>query len=102
MCSHGGTTARAVTFFRALTEVDPLAERLLDRSLRRRLAFWCWMARRGLSLDRLSLRFISAIGVRSRFFDVCLERAAEGGLAQVVLVGAGFDTRSLRCPSWRR
>jgi methyltransferase (TIGR00027 family) len=35
--------------------------------------------------------------VRTRFMDEALERAVVGGATQVVILGAGFDTRAYRC-----
>jgi methyltransferase (TIGR00027 family) len=51
-----------------------------------------WIARRG---DTPSLQVIA---IRARFFDEFLERATEQGIRQVVLLGAGFDTRAFRLP----
>ena len=53
-----------------------------------------WIASRG---DTPSLQVIA---IRARFFDEFLERATGGGgVRQVVLLGAGFDTRAYRL-SW--
>lgn len=39
---------------------------------------------------------LATMAVRTRFFDDFLEEASRGGVAQVVLLGAGLDTRALR------
>jgi methyltransferase (TIGR00027 family) len=53
-----------------------------------------WIARRG---DSPSLQVIA---IRARYFDEFLERVTgERGVRQVVLLGAGFDTRAFRL-SW--
>jgi methyltransferase (TIGR00027 family) len=50
-----------------------------------------WIARRA---DSPALQVLA---IRARFFDEFLERAAgERGIRQVVLLGAGFDTRAFR------
>jgi methyltransferase (TIGR00027 family) len=51
-----------------------------------------WITTRG---DTPSLQVIA---IRARFFDEFLERAAEHGIRQVVLLAAGFDTRAFRLP----
>ena len=38
----------------------------------------------------------AAIIARTRFIDDCLERAIEEGIQQLVILGAGYDTRALR------
>jgi methyltransferase (TIGR00027 family) len=39
---------------------------------------------------------ITSMMVRTRFIDDCLRRAIAGGATQVVVLGAGFDTRAYR------
>lgn len=41
----------------------------------------------------------NAILVRGRYIDRCIETALQDGLRQVVILGAGFDTRALRLPA---
>ncbi|MGQ0846699.1 MAG: SAM-dependent methyltransferase [Sporichthyaceae bacterium] len=48
--------------------------------------------------DALFLHGSRYIGVRSRFYDDFLLDAADAGLRQVVLLGAGLDTRAFRLP----
>ena len=40
--------------------------------------------------------------VRTRYVDECMQRALEGGATQVVILGAGFDTRAYRFAGWLR
>src|SRR5581483_8650226 len=35
--------------------------------------------------------------IRTRFIDEALERAVKSGVAQVVILGAGFDSHAYRC-----
>lgn len=42
--------------------------------------------------------FRDGIRLRTRYIDDCLRAAVADGIAQVVMLGAGFDTRALRMP----
>ena len=46
--------------------------------------------------ERLHLHGSRYIGLRTRFYDDLLLRAADSGLGQGVLIGAGLDTRAFR------
>jgi methyltransferase (TIGR00027 family) len=46
--------------------------------------------------DALLVHGSHYIGLRSRFFDDYLSTACAGGLRQVVVLGAGLDTRAFR------
>jgi methyltransferase (TIGR00027 family) len=48
--------------------------------------------------ERLHLHGSRYIGLRTRFYDDLLLRAAHSGLRQGVLIGAGLDTRAFRLP----
>jgi methyltransferase (TIGR00027 family) len=48
--------------------------------------------------ERLHLHGSRYIGLRTRFYDDLLLRAAHRGLRQGVLIGAGLDTRAFRLP----
>jgi methyltransferase (TIGR00027 family) len=48
--------------------------------------------------ERLHLHGSRYIGLRTRFYDDLLLRAADSGLRQGVLIGAGLDTRAFRLP----
>jgi methyltransferase (TIGR00027 family) len=87
-----GATAVAVAVCRAIESrrgdawfADPLAEHITEiAEMRRedepRPGLICWVA------------------VRTRFIDEMVLDAAEGGIGQVVLLGAGFDARAFRLP----
>ena len=72
---------------------DHLAERVLLPS-QRALAVWprltVWLLERGLP------GAVGYFNARTQYFDSVLLREARHGLEQVVILGAGFDSRSLR------
>jgi methyltransferase (TIGR00027 family) len=72
---------------------DHLAERVLLPS-QRILAAWprltVWLLERGLP------GAVGYFNARTQYFDSILLREASRGLQQVVILGAGFDSRSLR------
>ena len=43
------------------------------------------------------VNIVRAMMIRTRFIDEALDRAVAGGAAQVVILGAGFDTHAYRC-----
>ncbi len=71
---------------------DPLAEGMLTPS-RRAVATAC-----GTRVLRWSTRspFWAALATRIAWFDGEVRRAADDGIAQVVVVGAGYDSRAWR------
>lgn len=89
-------TAEAVAYFRAAERLgsapaldDPLAERFLSAPAR--------LALRGAPLTR-RLSLATYTSVRHRYMDDALGDAlrAAGGVAQVVVLGAGYDARAWR------
>lgn len=72
---------------------DHLAERVLLPS-QRVLATWprltVWLLERGLP------GAVGYFNARTQYFDTILLREAREGLQQVVILGAGFDSRSMR------
>jgi methyltransferase (TIGR00027 family) len=107
-------TAQYAAFFRALESRrparhrlfdDPLAVAFLDRSLRAAVVA-AGLPVVGRALPRLLDRWIpgprpSAV-VRTRLIDDALRSAVSAGVEQVVILGAGFDTRAYRMPELRR
>jgi methyltransferase (TIGR00027 family) len=102
--SRPSLTAGAVTMARALEHLKPPSERVVDdpwahlflsTAARRALAAWSG------SLTARVLRRLGATGttyvpLRHRFIDEHLATALDSGAAQVVLLGAGYDTRAYR------
>jgi methyltransferase (TIGR00027 family) len=103
-------TAQFVTLFRALESARPPGERLFEDPLARdfldgRLGRLADLARvPGIGrvvpalVDRRSPGSRLAVVVRTRFIDDALREALTAGLDQVVLLGAGFDSRAHRIP----
>jgi len=107
-------TAEFMAFFRALETArprhrrlfdDPLAAGFLPASLRR-LAFMARIPSFGWLLARfIDRRWPGArtSGVaRTRLIDEVLDRALANGFDQLVLLGAGFDSRAYRLPAAAR
>lgn len=107
-------TARFVALFRALETrlpadrrlfADPFAEDFLDGRLAAALA-----AARVPGTGPLVPAYIDrrwpgtrvSVLVRTRFIDEALERAVDDGVAQLVLLGAGFDARAYRLDAAER
>jgi methyltransferase (TIGR00027 family) len=101
-------TAQYVALFRALESARPAGRRLFEDPLARecldgRLRTLAELARvPGMGrvvpalVDRRSPGSRLAVVVRTRFIDDALAAALAGGLDQVVLLGAGFDSRAHR------
>jgi methyltransferase (TIGR00027 family) len=97
-------TAEAVTIARALEHLKPEDQRIVDDpwahlflsgAARRALTVWS----RSLSarlLRRLGPSGTAYVPLRHRFIDDHLTAALDAGAAQVVLLGAGYDTRAYR------
>jgi methyltransferase (TIGR00027 family) len=97
-------TAEAVTIARALEHLkpedarivdDPWAHLFLSAPARRALGAWS----RSLSarlLRRLGPSGTTYVPLRHRFIDDHLTAALQAGTEQVVLLGAGYDTRAYR------
>jgi methyltransferase (TIGR00027 family) len=102
--SRPSLTAEAVTMARALEHLRPSAERVVDDPWaqlflsaggRRTLAAWSGSLTGRLS-RQLGAAGTSYVPLRHRFIDDHLTAALDGGVAQVVLLGAGYDTRAYR------
>jgi methyltransferase (TIGR00027 family) len=89
---------------RALEHLKPSAERVVDdpwahlfvsTAARRALAAWSGSLT-GRVLRRLGATGTTYVPLRHRFIDEHLTAALDAGVAQVVLLGAGYDTRAYR------
>jgi methyltransferase (TIGR00027 family) len=107
-------TAQYAAFFRALESRrparqrlfdDPLAVAFLDRSLRAAVVA-AGLPAVGRALPWLLDRWIPgprpSAAVRTRLIDDALRSAVSAGVRQVVILGAGFDTRAYRLREVRR
>jgi methyltransferase (TIGR00027 family) len=97
-------TAEAVTMARALEHLKPEAERVVDdpwahlflsAPARRALAAWSGSLSARV-LRRLGPSGTTYVPLRHRFIDDHLSAALDEGATQVVLLGAGYDTRAYR------
>src|SRR3954469_8331247 len=97
-------TAEAVTMARALEHLKPVDERVVDdpwahlflsAPAQRALAAWSGSLT-GRALRRLGPTGTTYVPLRHRFIDDHLAAALDAGVAQVVLLGAGYDTRAYR------
>jgi methyltransferase (TIGR00027 family) len=102
--SRPSLTAEAVTMARALEHLKPPPERVVDdpwahlfvsSAARRALAAWSGSLT-GRLLRQLGATGTSYVPLRHRFIDDHLAAALDAGVAQVVLLGAGYDTRAYR------
>lgn len=98
-------TAEAVCFFRAIETARPEAERLLDDPYAERLLPRAWRPWVRSPVVQLGLRgrlpmgpgaLQAFVAARHRWIDDALERFLTAGGEQVVILGAGYDSRSLR------
>src|SRR5829696_2899621 len=97
--SRPSLTAEAVTMARAVEHLKPPAERVIDDpwaqlflsgAARRALATW---SATGRVVRRLGPSGTTYVPLRHRFIDEHLSAALDEGVTQVVLLGAGYDTR---------
>jgi len=102
--SRPSLTAEAVTMARALEHLKPQDERVVDDpwaqlfvspAARRVLAGWSGSLT-GRLVRQLGATGTSYVPLRHRFIDEHLLEALDDGVEQVVLLGAGYDTRAYR------
>ena len=74
---------------------DPYAHLFLSRASRAALAAWSGSLT-GRTLRRLGTAGTTYVPLRHRFIDEQLVAALDSGAEQVVLLGAGYDTRAYR------
>jgi methyltransferase (TIGR00027 family) len=75
---------------------DPYARWFLGPMSRAALASWEASGRWGKLAERLSPGLTAWVLARHRYIDDCLVQALAGDVEQVVLLGAGYDTRAYR------
>jgi methyltransferase (TIGR00027 family) len=98
-------TAEAVCLMRATEQRRAPAERIVDDPYaklflgglsRAALASWEASGTLGTLAERLSPGLAAYVLTRHRFIDDCLHQALAGDIAQLVLLGAGYDSRAYR------
>jgi methyltransferase (TIGR00027 family) len=90
--------ARALEYLKPPAERvidDPWARLFLSAPARRALAAWSGSLT-GRVLRRLGAAGTTYVPLRHRFIDDHLTAALDAGVSQVVLLGAGYDTRAYR------
>ena len=103
---HATTTAFSTLFIRGVHQLldahplildDPVALQLLGDPVIRKI-----LENAGHHRTPEATALRSHIVLRSRFAEDCLHAAAQRGVAQYVILGAGFDTFAFRQPAWAR
>ena len=74
---------------------DPIIPLLLDRALVERAT-----NEPAYQSDLRALALRSNVVLRNRYAEDCLQRAAQRGMRQFVILGAGLDTFAYRQPEW--
>ncbi|MHC4778340.1 MAG: SAM-dependent methyltransferase [Planctomycetota bacterium] len=103
-------TAEVVAAFRAAETIrendravcrDEFAKHFL-RPAFRFLTRWRWLSRLALwlAVERKFPGTVGNIVLRVRYFDDCVEKRLQEGIGQVVILGAGYDTRAYRIPEF--
>ncbi len=107
---QAATTAKTVAFARAIETIRPSEERLFEDPYAVRFLeaddLWFLERLRKAGMRRFLLWSIDAIGpgllpyaiARTAYIDEALAGALRRGVAQVLILGAGYDTRALRMP----
>jgi methyltransferase (TIGR00027 family) len=98
------TSAEGVALVRAIETQKPEAERIVSDSYARALisggvmfSISKWIIGSGL-YDRMAPGAIGFIVGRERYIDDYLKACLDEGFDQIVILGAGFDTRAYRIP----
>ena len=107
----GTSTAEGIAFYRALENHfppsmriydDPYAKYFLSDAALELLNEPAWLKATGARAAREIPGVNGAIAIRVRFFDDYLNQCLKEGFRQVVLLGAGYDTRAYRFGEVRR
>jgi methyltransferase (TIGR00027 family) len=97
--TQASTTAQGIAFVRALESSKPAGERICHDPLARRLispAFYL-LGRLFIShAERKGPGVIGFLAARCRYIDDYLQTCLEAGLDQLVILGAGLDSRAYR------
>ena len=107
---HASRTAEQNALFRALESSQPEGTRVCDDGLARRFLTWPLSLVMRLAGVPGGVGFVSsfidwrwpgvrtAVVARTRLIDVVLDAALDDGIEQLVVLGAGFDSRAYRMP----
>ncbi len=75
---------------------DPYAELFFPEDFRKFFKNHVWLKAERAKYEKFMPGVNGAIVARIRFFDECLEKSVKKDLKQLVIIGAGYDTRALR------
>jgi methyltransferase (TIGR00027 family) len=90
-------TARGIALARALETEHPPGERICDDPLARKfLSSWFYLLGRMFAgyAERKGPGVLGFLVARCRYMDDCLKESLAGGIRQVVILGAGLDSRA--------
>lgn len=95
-------TAAGIAVARALETARPAGERICEDPLARRFVgpvfrFLCWLTVFSRWADRRGPALYNFLVARTRYIDDCLRCCLAAGVVQVVVLGAGYDSRAYRC-----
>jgi methyltransferase (TIGR00027 family) len=91
-------TAYSIAYVRALEGERPPEERLFEDPYAAIFSAAGAHAAEGIQRFVALPGFVEAVRLRTRFIDDFVRESVLAGVAQVVLLGAGFDVRGLRLP----
>jgi len=94
-------TAQGIALIRALESAKPADERVCYDPLARRFVpgWFYWFGRFFTAIGYAEMRGPGVQGflaARDRYIDDCLQDAIDGDLQQLVILGAGYDSRAYR------
>jgi methyltransferase (TIGR00027 family) len=98
------STARGVALMRAVEMHKPAGERVSEDPYAKAfvnpvtLVTTEWMVRLGILDATLPRGMLDFVVARERYVHDLIVREPKGGLEQIVILGAGFDTRAYRTP----
>jgi methyltransferase (TIGR00027 family) len=110
---HASRTAEYMALFRALESSRPASRRLFDdpfaRAFQSRPLSWVARLASVPGVGRILPRWVdrrvpgarSSAVARTRFIDDEIETRLRDGIEQLVILGAGFDSRAVRLPGLR-
>jgi methyltransferase (TIGR00027 family) len=99
--SQASITAQGIAFLRAYETSRPPGERICDDPLARRLMhpFYYWIGRAfAAPAERKEPGTVGFMVARCRYIDDYLLACLAEGIQQVVILGAGLDSRAFRLP----
>jgi methyltransferase (TIGR00027 family) len=97
--NRSSTTAQGIALARALEYERPAAERICDDPLARKFVDTGFYLLGKLFAgygERVGPGVLGFLAVRCRYMDDLLKESLSTGIAQVVILGAGFDSRAYR------